>query len=219
MAVLALILIGVWLLLVGGLRGYLHARRTGDVGLAFRDRRGSPQWWARVISSIGLALAIAAPLAELAGLSPVDPLAHPLIKLVGVALVILGIVGTLVAQWAMGASWRGDVDPEVRTALVTTGPFRYVRNPILTATTVTTIGLFLLVPNVLSVAMLAAVLLAQQIQVRLVEEPYLLRVHGDAYREYAARTGRFLPGIGRRRSGRTETRDEAEDGSRPTLRP
>jgi protein-S-isoprenylcysteine O-methyltransferase Ste14 len=36
-----------------------------------------------------------------------------------------------------------------------------------------------------------------QIQVRLVEEPSLLRVHGEDYRRYAARTGRFVPGIGR----------------------
>jgi protein-S-isoprenylcysteine O-methyltransferase Ste14 len=45
--------------------------------------------------------------------------------------------------------------------------------------------------------MLAAFLTAMEIQVRFVEEPYLERVHGDAYRRYAARTGRFLPGIGR----------------------
>jgi protein-S-isoprenylcysteine O-methyltransferase Ste14 len=38
------------------------------------------------------------------------------------------------------------------------------------------------------------------VQVRLVEEPYLRRVHGCAYETYAARTGRFLPRIGRLRS-------------------
>ena len=36
---------------------------------------------------------------------------------------------------------------------------------------------------------------------RLVEEPYLHRVHGTAYDRYAARTGRFLPWIGRQRLG------------------
>jgi protein-S-isoprenylcysteine O-methyltransferase Ste14 len=39
--------------------------------------------------------------------------------------------------------------------------------------------------------------LALELQVRAVEEPYLIRSHGDAYRAYAARVGRFLPGIGR----------------------
>ena len=40
-------------------------------------------------------------------------------------------------------------------------------------------------------------MIALEIQVRLVEEPYLLRQHGDAYRNYAARVGRFVPGLGR----------------------
>jgi SAM-dependent methyltransferase len=38
---------------------------------------------------------------------------------------------------------------------------------------------------------------ALEVQVRLVEEPYLLRTHGRAYAEYGARTGRFVPGLGR----------------------
>jgi protein-S-isoprenylcysteine O-methyltransferase Ste14 len=190
-------MIAIWLLLVGGLRGYLHYRRTGEPSIALRDRAGSPQWWARLISTLGLALAVAAPLADLAGLPAVAELDQPVGHVAGVALAIVGIAATLVAQWAMGPSWRGDVDPDVRTPLVTSGPFRFVRNPILTASAGTAIGLALLVPNVLSAAMLVAFLAAQQIQVRLVEEPYLQRVHGEAFREYAARTGRFVPGIGR----------------------
>ena len=122
---------------------------------------------------------------------------------IGVATVIIGIAVTLAAQWAMGASWRADVDESARTPLVTDGPFRVVRNPILSATATTLLGLALMVPNILSAIMLVAVVTAMQIQVRLVEEPYLLRVHGDAYRAYAGRTGRFVPLIGRRRSNRT----------------
>ncbi|MFL5908785.1 MAG: methyltransferase family protein, partial [Solirubrobacterales bacterium] len=37
-----------------------------------------------------------------------------------------------------------------------------------------------------------------QLQVRFVEEPYLIRTHGDDYRAYASEVGRFVPGIGRR---------------------
>jgi protein-S-isoprenylcysteine O-methyltransferase Ste14 len=114
-------------------------------------------------------------------------------------LAVLGIAATLAAQLAMGNSWRPDVDPAARTALVTTGPFRLVRNPIFTATAATAAGLALLVPNLLAAAMLVAFLAALQLQVRLVEEPYLHRVHGSAYAKYAARTGRFLPWIGRHR--------------------
>jgi hypothetical protein len=71
--------------------------------------------------------------------------------------------------------------------------------PAATATTAT--GLALPVPNLLAAAMLVAFLTALQTQVRLVEEPYLHRVHGTVYDQYAARTGRFLPWIGRQRTG------------------
>ena len=55
----------------------------------------------------------------------------------------------------------------------------------------------LLTPNPVAILAVAALVIALELQVRRVEEPHLLRVHADAYRTYAARTGRFLPGIGR----------------------
>jgi protein-S-isoprenylcysteine O-methyltransferase Ste14 len=161
------------------------------------DRPGSPQWWARLLSGIGFACAVAAPLAELAGLHPLPVLDRTLVRAAGVVLIVVGIAATLAAQLAMGASWRPDVDPTTRTALVTSGPFRLVRNPIFTATAATATGLALLVPNPVAAAMLVVFVTALQLQVRLVEEPYLHRVHAGAWEQYAARTGRFLPWIGR----------------------
>lgn len=38
---------------------------------------------------------------------------------------------------------------------------------------------------------------ALELQLRAVEEPYLLTAHGHAYATYAARVGRFAPGTGR----------------------
>ena len=35
-----------------------------------------------------------------------------------------------------------------------------------------------------------------ELQVRFVEEPYLARTHGDTYRDYCRRVGRFIPGVG-----------------------
>ena len=199
MAVLDLVLIGVWVVLVSFVRGAIQYRRTGSSPLRLRDRPGSPQWWARLVSTVGVVLAIAAPLAELAGLQPFAPLDQPLVRWGGVVLVFLGIAITIGSQAAMGRSWRADVDPDALTELVTTGPFRLVRNPVFTGSAITVVGLALMVPNVVSLLMLVAFLAGLEIQVRLVEEPYLLRVHGDVYRAYAARTGRFVPGVGRLR--------------------
>jgi protein-S-isoprenylcysteine O-methyltransferase Ste14 len=199
MAVLDLVLVVVWVVLVAGVPGYVRQRRTGEAAIRWNDRVGSPQWWSRLISVAGVLLAVAAPLADLAGLAPFEPLDRPAIRFGGVALVVLGTAITIGSQLAMGDAWRGDVDPDARTELVTTGPFRFVRNPIFSGAITTAVGLALVVPNVVSLAMLVAFLVALEIQVRLVEEPYLLRVHGEAYRSYAARTGRFVPGVGRLR--------------------
>ena len=99
----------------------------------------------------------------------------------------------------MGDSWRIGVDPIERTALVTNGAFAVVRNPIFTAMLVTATGLTMTIPNVISIVGLAALIAALEVQVRLVEEPYLLTAQGDDYRTYAQRVGRFAPRIGRLR--------------------
>jgi hypothetical protein len=39
-------------------------------------------------------------------------------------------------------------------------------------------------------------LVALQLQVRVVKEPYLLASHGEAHRRCAAGTGRFVPALG-----------------------
>ncbi len=58
------------------------------------------------------------------------------------------------------------------------------------------IGLALLVPNWMTVAALAVLVLGLERQVRSVEEPYLHRTHGASYQAYVAATGRFVPGVG-----------------------
>ncbi|MEW6267976.1 MAG: isoprenylcysteine carboxylmethyltransferase family protein [Thermodesulfobacteriota bacterium] len=84
-----------------------------------------------------------------------------------------------------------------RTALVTRGPYRHVRNPIFAFMVLAVAGLALLTPNALALAAVAALVVAIELQVKAVEEPYLERAHGEAYRAYRARTGRFVPGVGR----------------------
>ena len=106
----------------------------------------------------------------------------------------------------MGPSWRIGVDEAERTELVTMGPFAVVRNPIFAAMLPAVLGVALLVPNAVALAGFVALFVALELQVRLVEEPYLLRAHGDRYAEYAARTGRFVPGVGRLRRGYNKER-------------
>jgi protein-S-isoprenylcysteine O-methyltransferase Ste14 len=198
MAAAALALYIVSLSLTFGVRVAVQLRRTGSTGILGFDRDASPlERFAGVLFILGLLAAGAAPLLTLLGvLEPIAALDGAAGHAIGVVLAVCGFALTFGAQLAMGDAWRIGVDSEERTDLVTDGPFRLVRNPIYSAMFPTAAGFVLMVPNALALAALIAFGVALELQVRRVEEPYLLQVHGDAYARYAARVGRFLPGAG-----------------------
>jgi protein-S-isoprenylcysteine O-methyltransferase Ste14 len=82
---------------------------------------------------------------------------------------------------------------------VTGGWFSIIRNPIYTSMAVGWTGFALMVPTWLGLAAVVVIAVGLELQVRAVEEPYLLRTHGSEYGRYAARVGRFVPGVGRLR--------------------
>lgn len=196
---LALVSYGLYLALAFGARILLQLRRTGSTGFkGVSGRIGSAEWLAGVFFVVALLIGAAAPvLAITDDVEPVDALDKTAVHVAGIALFAVGLAGTLAAQLSMGNSWRVGVDKDERTDLITEGPFAVVRNPIYSAMLPTTVGLALMVPSWVAFAGLAALFAALELQVRVVEEPYLLRVHGDQYAGYAARVGRFLPGVGR----------------------
>jgi protein-S-isoprenylcysteine O-methyltransferase Ste14 len=182
-----------------GWRAWHQRRRTGDFGFRWPSGRfGSVEGATGVVFAIAIAASVTAGAFDATDvIEPLGALDSPGIRATGIAIFLAGLIGMLYAQVAMGDSWRVGVDTQERTPLVTGGPFTVTRNPIFSALLTVTLGLALLVPNVVALAGLAALLIALEIQVRLVEEPYLLRTHGQAYSQYAARVGRFLPGLGR----------------------
>lgn len=196
----ALLIYGVYLLTAFGIRSWLQLRATGDSGFrGINGRPGSPEWFAGVLFVVAVLVGIAGPVAGLFGLGLLSPLEHTAARVAGLTLAIGGVALTLVAQRAMGPSWRVGVDDSERTELVTDGLFALVRNPVFSAMMLAGIGLALMVPNPISLIGLLALILAIHLQVRIVEEPYLNRVQGEIYVDYAGRVGRFVPGLGRRR--------------------
>lgn len=113
----------------------------------------------------------------------------------GIALGIFGVLLVAIAQRQMGASFRIGID-DAETALVQSGLFGVVRNPIFTGLLVLLVGLVLAVPCYWTLGSWIAATLAVAKQTRL-EEDHLLAQHGSAYRSYASQVGRFVPGIGR----------------------
>jgi protein-S-isoprenylcysteine O-methyltransferase Ste14 len=116
---------------------------------------------------------------------------------VGMALAAGSILLVWVAQVQMGASWRIGVDPQETTELVAAGLYRWIRNPIYTGMVAFAVGQALMVRTPVTWLAAAAMLVGVEVQVRGVEEPYLDRTHGEAFRRLRASSGRFVPLLGR----------------------
>jgi protein-S-isoprenylcysteine O-methyltransferase Ste14 len=148
-----------------------------------------------VLFIAAIVLGLGGPLLAVTGVVVTDP--PVAVQVCGLVLALAGFAATLAGQVGMGTSWRVGVDPAERTTLVTTGVFAVVRNPVFSAMVAAQAGVALMVPTWPSVLALVALVVAVELQVRAVEEPYLQAMHGSAYVGYAARAGRFVPGIGR----------------------
>ena len=195
---LALGILALYLVLAFGLRSWIQWRRSGSTGYqGISGAVGSAAWLGAVLFVVATLGVVLGPLCHMLGLlAPVEVLDVPSVQLFGLGLAIAGVAATFWSQLSMGESWRIGVDQQERTRLVVHGPFRWVRNPIFTSMAVVLGGVFLLTPTAVAGAALVSLIAALQLQVRTVEEPYLMRTHGSVYRVYAASVGRFLPGIG-----------------------
>jgi protein-S-isoprenylcysteine O-methyltransferase Ste14 len=196
---ISLLLFAVFAALGFGWRSWKQRRRTGSTGFkGVNGRPGSVEWFAGVGFIAALVAAVVAPVVQLLGVvAPIAALHAQWTQTAGIAIAVIGIVATLYAQLDMGDSWRIGVDPGETTTLVRSGVFGVVRNPIFTAMIVFGAGIALITPNPLAIAGFAVLVATIEMQVRIVEEPYLLAKHGDAYRDYLANVGRFVPGVGR----------------------
>ena len=193
---LALILYAVFLFIAFGWRSWLQYRRTGDAGIRHPSASAAPlEWLAGALVIIGFVAIPAVCVGLISG--RLDLVAVPVwVSAFGLLITALGVAITLIAQIQMGESWRIGQSVDEQTSLVTSGLFAHVRNPIFSGLLVFGLGFALLVPSVAILPALLVLAAAIILQVRFVEEPCLIRRHGDAYLSYAQRVGRFVPGVG-----------------------
>jgi protein-S-isoprenylcysteine O-methyltransferase Ste14 len=195
-AAFALALLAVFGVLGFGWRAWLQHRRTGSTGFqGVSGRIGSVEWVAGVGFVVALVITVVGPALQYCRI--IRPLGGAQwILVTGIVVATFGIALTVCAQLDMGDSWRIGVDASETTELVQRRVFGLVRNPIYTAMLVFGFGIDLLTPNFVTIAGLILTVAALELQVRRVEEPYLLAKHGAAYRRYTASVGRFIPGVG-----------------------
>ena len=183
-------------------RTWLQTRRYGGTGIVlFRSgRRGQDLREALFLLLMALTFAqgIAAAVAPewIAALGVLGPEAAARCRLLGAVLLCGATVLMAVAQLDLGASWRIGIEEGARPGLVTSGLYAICRNPIFLFMLLALAGFALLVPTWVSLAVLVAGVAATRRHVH-EEEVYLEQTYGEAYRAYARRVGRFVPGLGR----------------------
>jgi protein-S-isoprenylcysteine O-methyltransferase Ste14 len=138
-----------------------------------------PLWIAR---RSGVELAVAARPLELAA------------QVAGIGCLLLGaaLFGASLRRFAgEGQGTLAPWDPPRR--LVVQGPYRFVRNPMISGVIFLLFGEALVLVSRPHAGWAAAFLALNLIYIPLVEEPRLERRFGDPYREYRANVRRFLP--------------------------
>ncbi|MBU6298407.1 MAG: isoprenylcysteine carboxylmethyltransferase family protein [Alphaproteobacteria bacterium] len=140
-------------------------------------------WWPRVVAVFGTNAAIlflALPRVELS----------PAMNLVSSALIICGSVSAVIVASRLGRSFS--VLPQAR-GLVTSGPYRLVRHPLYVAEQIATFGIMwqFQQPWALLVALMS---FAAQFPRMHYEEKILAQTF-PAYRTYAERTAKLIPGV------------------------
>lgn len=113
------------------------------------------------------------------------------LKIIGLVIGHISIICIMIAQFHMRLSWRIGIDFENKTQLVTIGFFKVSRNPIYLFLLISLVGLFLIIPNAVTFAVLFAAYLILQVTMRL-EEEFLEMQHGEAYLEYKRKVRRLL---------------------------
>lgn len=126
----------------------------------------------------------------------------------GTAGVTVGVLllsaGALLSGWCVVLFWKARGAPvpvNPPEELIVSGPYAWVRNPMLTGVFAMLFGLGLLLHSVgIAFIWTPAYVLVQVAELKLVEEPEMARRFGAAYAEYRSRVPMFVPRLQRYRT-------------------
>ena len=124
-------------------------------------------------------------------LAPFNWLEISVSKITGFAIVHLALLWIVIAQVQMSNSWRVGIDHSAKTELKTNGLFSVSRNPVFLGMLVTLAGIFFILPNAITLLVTVVSVMLFQVQVRL-EEEYLQHTHGELYKNYCLKVGRWF---------------------------
>ncbi len=107
-------------------------------------------------------------------------------------------LGTLAVLWCgwmlhtLGSNLTDTVNVRATATLVTSGPYRWVRHPMYLGVVALVVSVSVIAASAL-IAFFGALVVAMILVRTPTEEAKLMERFGGAYRQYASRTGRYLP--------------------------
>ncbi len=115
----------------------------------------------------------------------------PFLRWFGIILGAAGVLVFILAMATMRDSWRAGIPAEDKTELVTTGIYRFSRNPAFLGFDMVYLGILIAFFNPLHLIFVLFAVIMLHLQI-LQEEAFLAEVFGKPYLEYKQRTGRYF---------------------------
>lgn len=115
----------------------------------------------------------------------------PIMREIGIILMVSGTAAFISAITAMKNNWRAGYNEDQNTDLVTTGIYKYSRNPAFLGFDLLYIGCVLALPNSFNITVTIAAVVLFHMQI-LGEERFLDSTFGNSYAEYKVKTMRYL---------------------------
>ncbi|MEI8199475.1 MAG: isoprenylcysteine carboxylmethyltransferase family protein [Eubacteriales bacterium] len=157
--------------------------------------RGSKPKRTHIIEVVFAAVFLLAAAIQIAGILLVDILPvfilNNWIRYFGIMISASGIIVLDISMAALGDSWRGGLDYNQRTELITTGIYKFSRNPAFVGFDLFFIGMSLLFSNIINLTVSGILILVIHQQIA-DEEKFLTAVFGDKYLDYQRKTGKYF---------------------------
>ena len=118
----------------------------------------------------------------------------PLIGVIGFLFVLFGILLAFWSRLALGSYWSSVIRCYPGQPIVKSGPYHLIRHPIYTGVLLSTLGMFLLHPQLIGLIGLALMAVSYTYKL-LQEEKFLLAHYGNEYRIYMHHSYRLLPWV------------------------
>jgi protein-S-isoprenylcysteine O-methyltransferase Ste14 len=178
------------------LNSFLVFKRTGKNPYVLGQSKGVIRYVEKSIKTIGIIIPVIVSVYTFSHTAyqwfiPMQYLESIYFEYTGIAIMILGFIVCLIAQYYMRSSWKIGIGLNAEVKLVEDGIFRYSRNPFFLGSLLSYAGLFFVLPNIISFTVGIIYYFLIQIQVRL-EEEYLVKSLGNKYQNYCSDVRRWL---------------------------